>query len=390
MADKKWFWFPKTESEAPAPPPDPFKSPLIGLIQDALVVYDENFNVLVFNKAAEDLFKIRAEDVLKKKLKPADIEKPELRTLIQVIFPSLAPAMVSRSPAGASPQIVDVSFASPQMELRTSTSAVEDENGNTIGFMKLIHDRTHELSLIKSKNDFLTIASHQLKSPLTDVKFSLEGLAQQREKLDEEGQVFLDKAAESVELLLTIVNDILNMTKIEEGRFGYNFQEQNLEEFLRKVLEQVQDLARRAGVKVYFEQSGNPLPPVFIDPEKLSLAMTNLLDNAVRYNVKNGNVVVKAEKVSGEPFVRVSVKDTGVGISEENLKKLFTKFFRPESSVKIQTEGSGLGLYITKNIIQAHGGRIWAESEANRGSAFYFTVPTDKKMLPTSEAPVEY
>ena len=94
---------------------------------------------------------------------------------------------------------------------------------------------------------------------------------------------------------------------------------------------------------------------------------------------------MKVEKVFEEPFVEVSVKDTGIGISSEEINKIFGKFFRADNAVKFQTEGSGLGLYINKNIILAHGGKIWAESELNRGTTFYFTLPTSMEVIPERE-----
>jgi two-component system sensor histidine kinase VicK len=122
-----------------------------------------------------------------------------------------------------------------------------------------------------------------------------------------------------------------------------------------------------------------------IDPKRLSLAVTNLLENAIRYNVENGEVTVKADKMQDKPYVVVSVKDTGIGIPPEAVANLFKKFFRAENAVKTQTEGSGLGLYIAKGIIAAHGGQIWAESELNRGTTISFALPTDPNLVPKTE-----
>jgi len=115
------------------------------------------------------------------------------------------------------------------------------------------------------------------------------------------------------------------------------------------------------------------------------MVLFNILDNALRYNIQNGEVVVAVERLSGQPFVQVSVKDTGVGIPAGEMKKLFGKFFRAENVVKMVPEGSGLGLNIAKNIIKRHGGQIWAESEIGRGSTFYFTIPTDPSLIPPKE-----
>ena len=115
------------------------------------------------------------------------------------------------------------------------------------------------------------------------------------------------------------------------------------------------------------------------------MVVNNLLENAVRYNVKNGEITVKAEAVPNEPFIRVSVKDTGIGIAQKDTSKLFSKFFRGENATRAVAGGTGLGLYIAKNIIRAHGGQIGVTSEEGRGSTFYFTIATDEKRVPKVE-----
>ncbi len=115
------------------------------------------------------------------------------------------------------------------------------------------------------------------------------------------------------------------------------------------------------------------------------MVFSNLIETAIKYNVENGEVIVGVERVEGQPHVKVSVKDTGIGIPADQMDKLFTKFFRAENVVKVVTDGTGLGLYIVKNIVKRHGGEIWAESEINRGSTFSFTLPTDPKLIPPKE-----
>ena len=176
--------------------------------------------------------------------------------------------------------------------------------------------------------------------------------------------------------------------KIEEGKFGYKFEQVNLIEFLNDVLTEVLPQAKRAGIKIYFDRPEDELPKVYINRDKMLMVVYNFLDNAIRYNVENGEVRVKIEQVKGEPFIEVSVKDTGIGVPTGEINKLFSKFYRAENAVKFQTEGSGLGLYINKNIILAHGGKLWAESELNRGTTFHFTLPTSTDVIPDREVQV--
>lgn len=358
-------------------------------LEDSLIVYDRDFRALFFNPAAEKFFKLNSGMVMGHQFSPQDVEKPAWKLLAQVMFPSLAPTIVMRSRAGEYPQVADLSFSDPVLELRVYTSPINDDRGELIGFMKMIRDRTREISLIKSKSEFLTVASHQLRTPVTELSWALQTINSTEQNLSETGKTIVEAAIISAKQLVRIIEDLLNIAKIEEGRFDYRFEPKDIGEFLNGILAEVVPLARKAGVKIYFDRPKDPLPKPLIDSQKLSLAITNILENSIRYNSENGEVIVKIDKIADRPFLEVSIKDTGIGISQDDLAKLFIKFFRTETAMKMETEGSGLGLYIAKNIIQAHGGQIWGESELGRGSVFHFTLPTDPNLVPQHEVAME-
>ncbi len=357
-------------------------------LDDGLIAYDKNFRVLLFNPAAEKLFMMDAKLVVGHQFQPQDVEKVAWRLLAQVMFPSLAPTVINRSESGTYPQIADLSFTEPVLELRVSTAPISDGKGGAVGFMKIVRNRTREVSLVKSKSEFLTVASHQLRSPVTDINWALESLGTDP-GMSDTSKTILDQATAASRELLKIIEDLLSVSKIEEGRFGYMFESEDIVSFLNGILVQVAPLARRDGIKIYFDKPKDALPNVLIDPQKLSLAVNNLIVNAVRYNIENGEVVVKIEKRQDQPFIVVSVKDTGIGVSREAIQNLFKKFYRADNAMKTNPEGSGLGLYIAKNIIQAHGGKIWVESEPGRGTVVSFTIPTDPNLVPKHEASVE-
>jgi signal transduction histidine kinase len=357
---------------------------ILGSLNDALIVYEADFRVIFFNPAAERIFKLDAKAVIGHVLSPRDVETDGWRTLGQVIFPSLAPRVVTHSKEGEYPQVVDISFTDPELDFRVTTAPVTDERGTALAFMKIIQDRTALMQTLRSKSEFVTVASHQLRGPVTDISWALQSLSGIT-GLDENNKMILDHALGASQSLLRRIEDLLNIAKMEEGQFGYKFEDADISDFLAKVLADVLPAAQKAGIKLYFDRPSEALPHVMIDSARLSLAVTNLLENAIRYNVENGEVTVKVDTMQDKPFVVVSVKDTGIGIPPEAMEKLFSKFYRADNALKRQTEGSGLGLYIAKGIITAHGGQIWAESELNRGTTISLALPTDPNLVPKTE-----
>jgi len=356
---------------------------IISSMNDGVIIYNQDFEILLFNKGAEAIFNLSRNNIVGKKLSPESVRDANLGTVAKIIFQSLAPAVIQRTSEGEYPQIVDMSFDEPRLELRVATDKILDENGRITGFLKIVRDQTREVELLKSKNDFITIAAHQLRTPLSAVNWAFqslknEPLAQSQKELAETGFAASNN-------LLKIVEDLLDISKIEEGKFGYNFQEVDIIKFLQSAVSQAEPVAKEYNVKVYMENPPEPSIMLNIDTEKLITAISNLLENSIKYNIPNGRVVVSLERRQDAPFVQINVADTGMGIPEEEIGKLFTKFFRGEKSVSKETEGSGLGLYIVKNIIRRHGGQIWVESVVGRGSTFSFTLPTDPKLIPPRE-----
>ena len=219
---------------------------------------------------------------------------------------------------------------------------------------------------------------------MTAVNWIFEGFSKS-EDFSPEDRELASNGLTATRKLLKIVNDLLDVSKIEEGRFGYNFESVNLIDFISELLTNAQVVAKEYGVNLYFDRGDETSIILTIDTNRLGLAISNLLDNAIRYNVKNGSVTVGVKRVPEKPYVEISVKDTGIGIPPQNMSKVFTKFFRAENVLKRETEGSGLGLFITKNIINRHGGTIWSESVIDRGTTFFFTLPTDPKLIPPKE-----
>ncbi len=224
-----------------------------------------------------------------------------------------------------------------------------------------------------AKSEFISIASHQLRTPLTAIKgfisMVLEGSYGQ---IPFKHTPVLKKVYESNERLVKVVNDLLNISRIEAGRFKYEWKDTQLVELVKPLIEKYQKDAKARGLQLEVSLP-QQVPLVVADPDKLSLVVGNLLDNAIHYTSK-GMVQLRLS-VAGK-MAHIAIRDTGIGMEENEIHLLFRKFIRGKRVPKIYTEGSGLGLYVAKRIIEDHRGRIWAESAGRgRGSTFFIDLP---------------
>jgi len=236
----------------------------------------------------------------------------------------------------------------------------------------------HELDRVKS--EFISIASHQLRTPLTSIKgylsMALEGMFGQ---LSLGLQEKLSRAYAINERLIRLVNDLLDVSKIEQGRIEYKFEDIDFVSFLRKIAGDFEVIIREQNLRFIIDIPPS-LPPVYGDEQKLYHVFGNLLDNAMHYTT-SGSITLRAELKPEDKILRVSVKDTGIGLEPEDMSRLFTKFSRGHIGSHIHTEGAGLGLFVAKRIVEDHGGKIWAESEGRgKGSTFFVELPIQRKI----------
>ena len=296
---------------------------IIAALRDGLIAYDPNFKILIFNSAAEKIFGLSRQQVIGKYFSPEKINEPLFRIFIQTLFPSLAPIVAKHTEAGEYPQIIDLSFSEPKMEIRVTTNKIIDPKGQLLGFVKVVSDRTRETELLRSKSEFLSRGGSSIADAADHGQLDFESLAS--ESLNDDQRQMINSGLTVAAYLSKIVNDLLDVSKIEEGRFGYDFEIVNLVGFIDEVLGRAKGLADEAGVKLYFQKPAEQIE-ISVDRQKLGMALYNLIDNAVRYNVKNGEVTIGVEKLSDKPYARISVKDTGIGIPKESIDNLFAKF----------------------------------------------------------------
>lgn len=226
------------------------------------------------------------------------------------------------------------------------------------------------------KTEFISVASHQLRTPLSAIKWILKMIIDgDMGTLNKDQKELLIKGYQSNERMIMLINDLLNVSRIEEGRFEYRFIRMQLEEVVDKVIEEMISEIKNRRIRFNYNKPPKPLPKVSIDPQKMHLVLQNLVDNALKYTPSKGIIVINLE-LRGN-YIIFSVRDNGVGIPSYQRDKIFSKFFRADNVIRMQTEGSGLGLFIVKNIIENHNGDVWFESEEGKGSCFFFSLPCE-------------
>ena len=218
------------------------------------------------------------------------------------------------------------------------------------------------------------LLSHQVMHTLTTIKWSLEMMQSGKfGQINEEQKDILAKVIKENESLIALSNRSLNISKIETGKYIYNLHLSSMESMVESLVNFYQEEALRKNIAVEFKGPNTTLPEVMMDTEMVKLAVKNIFDNAIKYAPVESKVI--ASVYLGKNGVELNIQNFGISIPKNQQKKLFKKFFRAKDAVSATSSGSGLGLFITKSIIEAHHGKIWFESEENKGATFYVTLP---------------
>ncbi len=328
---------------------------------DGLLVFDRKYRLILINPKAESFLNVGGKKIYGKSL--LELAKiSECKSLIKLLGNTIEDIFRKELDMGE------------EFVLEVSAISLKKE-AEGFGYLVILHDISREKIIERLKTEFVSISAHQLRTPLSAIKWTLKMLldgdlggitAEQRE--------FLNRTYDSNERMINLINSLLNVSRIEEGRFVYKPVFVNLAAMTKSLLDDYQEMIKQKGVIIKFIKPSKPLPKVFADKEKIGLAIQNLIDNAIRYTPAGKKVIISLRRVKDE--VEFNIKDEGVGIPKKQQNRIFTKFFRGTNVVKLDTDGSGLGLFITKNIIKAHKGKIWFESKQRKGSTFRFTLPT--------------
>ena len=259
------------------------------------------------------------------------------------------------------------------VSVRIINSPILDDSAKFLGNVLTVRDISKEKELEEMKFDFVSMAAHELRSPVTIIRVYLTAIAEETTSTDLKVQKFIRRAMVTTDQLRVLVENLLNISQIEKGSLQINQEEIVWEELISKIVDDFAPKAEEKKIAVTFEKPKKKLPKVYVDVFRISEVLNNLFSNALNYTEEGGTVKVKTEVKNN--FVVTSVEDTGIGMAQKAIPYLFQKFYRVTENMESGKSGTGLGLYISKTIVLRHGGRIWVESKLGKGSTFYFTAP---------------
>ncbi len=327
---------------------------------DGLIVFDPGDIVTYMNPAAITLAGLNPKQFMGK--------RAHLWELL-----SMMPEDSFDPPADGS-QVREVRMEEPEhriMDVRTDP--VLDESGGYLGYVATLHDVTAERDVGQMKNEFVSTVSHELRTPLTSIKgyidLILDGEAGEINEIQRE---FLSIVKQNSDRLVELINDMLDISRIESGRIHLKIQPLEMADLIAGAVDTFQAVADQSGHKI-IAKAPEDLAKAAGDRDRVGQVLMNFMSNAIKYSPEGGSVTVSAK--CDAQMVTVSISDQGIGIAKEDQARLFTKFYRVDSSLTREIGGTGLGLSICKSIIELLGGSVGVKSTAGKGSTFWFSLP---------------
>jgi PAS domain S-box-containing protein len=334
---------------------------IIQEITDGVIVVDVVGNILLINPAARMLL--------------LGNKRHSLPTGASVLshIPQLREIFENTTEATTKEIVVYDPGVAVQRVLKTTAVPLKDERGNLLGQVAVLHDITSFKEVDRLKSDFVSQVSHELRTPLTSIKGYIDNLKDGIAGVLVEKQMeYLNRMSKNADHLAILISDLLDVSRIESGKTVITLTALSFQDLIEEVIKNLRPNADEKSLEIVLEEFKED-SRIRGDHDKLEQVITNLLYNAIKFTPPGGRISVSLNRE--EPFIKTSVRDTGIGIPAEKQSRIFDRFYRVEPGSSSKTNGTGLGLYIAKNIIEMHGGRIWVSSEVGNGSEFSFTLP---------------
>ncbi|OGR85497.1 MAG: hypothetical protein A2901_05090 [Elusimicrobia bacterium RIFCSPLOWO2_01_FULL_54_10] len=337
---------------------------VIQTMAEGVVMVDSEGRIVMMNSVAENIYGRTFTEVKGQKIE-------DLRG--DNVMLSMAQEVVSPGDRAISREIRVQSAQNTRTTLKQSTAMIENPEGKVVGMVSILNDIAKQKELQEMQDQFLHNVTHELRSPLTAMKASLATLAGEQDlKMTSAHRNLLAIANRNIDRLARLVNDILDFAKIAEGKVTVNIRPVDTQSFIQDTLSGFQSWAKTKNITLEYAANGS-VPRVMADYDRITQVLVNLLSNAIKFTPTGGKVTVRTQK---SPLtVEISVTDTGPGIPKLDQEKLFKKFFQLKQTEKSDVPGTGLGLYITKRIVELHKGEIGFISDEGKGTTFWFTLP---------------
>ena len=340
-------------------------------IGDGVFVVDKDSQIILANNIASQLSGYSREELLSgayfEKLKFAfENDTTKVDSFVEDVIRS--GVMKQRSES-----VVLIQKNGNTIPVAHSTSPFKNKNGEIIGCVVVFRDVTKDREINKMKSEFVSVASHQLRTPLTSIKWFAELLFDENNSnLTPDQKEWIKEIYDGNERLIDLVNDLLNVSRIETGKnFVVERKKMDIVKIIRDVVKKQAPDAKEKNITLLLDAHIPETLLLDIDGVKIEQVFQNLLSNAIKYSPENSEV--QFGFLDEGSSVCFSVKDSGIGIPEDQKRYLFEKFFRASNVIMTETQGTGLGLYIAKSIIEGHGGSIWFESHT-KGTTFFIRL----------------
>lgn len=335
-------------------------------IADGVVFHDPEGKVLLVNAAAGRILGGR----------PETLAGQDVRTLLAVFEESGQKAMrraMEEVLRTRTPRTVQTMLEPEERVVSAHLSPVITQGGEMLGVVTVLRDITKEIEADRAKSEFVSTVSHELRTPMTSIKGYTDLLLMGAVgELNPQQHHFLEVIKSNADRLTALINDLLDISRMETGRLRLEIQPMQMREVLDEVIGSLRGRAEEKDLTMRVEVPQD-LPQVMADRDRITQVVLNLVDNAVRYTPEGGEVTVRAELA--DDALLVHVQDTGIGIAPEEQNRIFERFYRSEDARVQETEGTGLGLAIVKSLVEMHGGQVWVTSELGKGSTFSFAIP---------------
>jgi PAS domain S-box-containing protein len=350
---------------------------------DHIVITDKEGTVLYANKAVEKITGFSAKDIMGKKAGSKDL----WGGLMPKEFYDKLWKTIKKDKKSFTGEITNKRKNGEKYSALSTISPVLDKKGEIRYFVGIERDITKEKEVDRMKTEFISIASHQLRTPLSAMKWFLEMLLNgDAGELSKEQKDYIQNVDESNERMIDLVNSLLNVSRIESGRIIIDPKETDLSELVASIIKELKPKFLEKDIKSVFS-ANKKLKRINIDPKLIRNVYLNLISNAIKYSNKGGEVTVMISKKDNKVVSQVS--DTGMGIPTKEQDKIFTKFYRATNARQAETEGNGLGLYLVKSIVESSGGKIWFKSQKEKGTSFFFTLPTKGSKAKKGEVSID-